>query len=114
MKQIITPSEVKALAFADGEVALAPHKAAFKLCTNIQDEVHRYAISYQRKLHKNSALKSSLTDIPGVGSVTAKKLLTSFNSLQEIEMADIATLMEKADISKKTATAIFEFYHANL
>ena len=104
----------RALAYPDGEIALAPHKAAFKLCTNLQDEVHRYAISYQRKLHKNSALKSSLTDIPGVGEKTAKKLLASFNSLQEIEMADIYTLMDKAGVSKKTAMAIFDFYHANL
>ena len=101
----------RAIALGGQEVALSSYKAAFKLVTTIQDEVHRYAISYQRKLHKNSALKSELTNIPGVGEKRAKALLTAFRSLEEISLADVQQLMDKGKLPKKAALAVYDYFN---
>ena len=101
----------RAVAMGGREVALSGYKSAFALCTRIQDEVHRYAISYQRSLQRNTELRSSLTDIPGVGPVTAKKLLRAFRTMQDIELAGVADLMEKAGVSQRCAKSIFRYFH---
>ncbi|SCJ89685.1 excinuclease ABC subunit UvrC [Neobittarella massiliensis] len=101
----------RAIALGGQEVALSSYKAAFKLVTTIQDEVHRYAISYQRKLHKNSALKSELTNIPGVGEKRAKALLTAFRSLEEISLADVQQLMDRGKLPKKAALAVYDYFN---
>ena len=101
----------RAIALDGSEVALSSFKAAFKLVTTIQDEVHRYAISYQRKLHKNSALKSELTNIPGVGEKRAKQLLGAFQSLEEISLAPVQVLMDRGKLPKSAALAVYNYFN---
>ena len=59
----------------------------FFFLTNMQDEVHRFAITYHKKLRSKSVYKSILDDIPGIGPKTRTKLLRKFKSIENIKKA---------------------------
>lgn len=63
----------RAIVGEGGEIALSAVKAAFTFVTSIQDEVHRFAIAYQRSLHKKANYDSELKKIPGIGDARAKQ-----------------------------------------
>ncbi|MBR5479260.1 MAG: excinuclease ABC subunit UvrC [Clostridia bacterium] len=88
------------------EVSLASSPALFALCGRIQEEVHRVAISYHRKLRDKTG--SSLTKIPGVGEVMAKKLLHHFKSIKAIKSADLETLSKV--VTRDTAQNILDYF----
>ena len=75
----------------------------FLFLTRIQDEVHRYAITYHRNMKAKGALSSVLDAVPGVGEVTKKELLKKFGSLKKMKMATLEELEQvvKKDIAKK-------------
>lgn len=75
----------------------------FLFLTRIQDEVHRYAITYHRNMKAKGALSSVLDVIPGVGEVTKKELLKKFGSLKKMKMATLEELEQvvKKDVAKK-------------
>ena len=66
------------------------------LLQRIRDEAHRFAITYHRKLRAQRTLQTELTQIPGVGPQTARKLLQSFGSVQAVKEADEAALVGAA------------------
>ena len=70
----------RAIARDGGEIAINSSRQAFTLVSQIQDEVHRFAIGYHRQTRKRTALSSSLTSIPGIGPSRAKALLKSFKN----------------------------------
>ena len=67
------------------ELALPMVRSAFTLVTNIQDEVHRYAIAYQRTLHRRADTASQLKSVKGIGDVKLKKLLSPLAHQAETE-----------------------------
>lgn len=69
-------------------VTLDRHSQAFYLLERIQDEVHRFAVTFHRQTRKRSGLSSALDDIPGVGPARRKRLLQHFGSLTAIAKAD--------------------------
>ncbi len=69
-------------------VGLDRHSQAFYLLERIQDEVHRFAITFHRQTRKRTGLTSVLDDIPGIGPTRRKKLLSHFGSLAAIARAD--------------------------
>lgn len=77
----------------------------FYLIQRIQDEVHRFAITFHRQLRGKSAFKSELDAIPGVGEKRRKLLLTHFKSITEIKQAPIETL-KRLGIPEPTAQSI--------
>ncbi|WP_226036487.1 excinuclease ABC subunit UvrC [Aquibacillus saliphilus] len=79
----------------------------FYLIQRIQDEVHRFAISFHRQLRGKSAFKSELDNIPGVGQKRRTLLLTHFKSLAEIKLAKLEELT-KLGVPEPTAIAILE------
>ena len=81
----------------------------FKVLTQIQDEVHRYAITFHRDKRSKSALHSKLDEINGIGPKTKDTLYKSFGSVSKIEQADIQALTEV--IGKSKATIIYEYFH---
>ena len=81
----------------------------FKFLTQIQDETHRFAIKSFHKKHKNTVLKSELTNIAGVGESKKNKLLKTFKSINEIKKADIEELAKVVD--RKTACNIYEYFN---
>jgi len=65
-----------------------------QLLQRIRDEAHRFAITYHRKLREKRTLQTELTQIPGVGAATAKKLLQAFGSVSRVREAEEAALIE--------------------
>lgn len=65
-----------------------------QLLQRIRDEAHRFAITYHRKLREKRTLQTQLTQIPGVGAATAKKLLAAFGSVEAVRGAEEAALAE--------------------
>ncbi len=94
-----------------GEVYLRPTGAAFRLVTNIQDEVHRFAIEYHRKLHDKRTLESELEKIEGIGKAKRIALLKHFKSIAKIKNAEISELSKVKGISEKNASEIYKYYH---
>ncbi|MBM7571985.1 excinuclease ABC subunit UvrC [Aquibacillus albus] len=88
-------------------VPLNRQSQEFYLIQRIQDEVHRFAISFHRQLRGKSAFKSELDAIPGVGEKRRKLLLTHFKSITEIKRASMEELM-KLGIPQPTAETILE------
>lgn len=72
---------------ADEKINLDPESQAFYLVQRIQDEVHRFAITFHRQLRSKNSLSSKLERIPGVGPKTRIKLLKKFGSLPKIAAA---------------------------
>ena len=86
--------KTRAIATTGGDISIKSNRRCFTLITNIQDEVHRFAISYHKSLHSKNALKSELLEISGVGKSTAEKLLKHFGSMKKIKNATVGDLCE--------------------
>ncbi len=101
----------RAIALSGGEIALSSKRRAFSLVADIQEEVHRFAVTYHRQKHKASALSSTLTDIPGVGPTRAKSLLRHFKTITAIRNAQVDELKKVSGISDSTAQTIYDALH---
>ncbi len=95
----------------DGKsIGLKRNSAEFRLVASIQEEVHRFAIEYHRKLRAKKVKTSTLCDIDGVGEKTAKKLLKHFKSISNIKSATQEKL-RISGVSEATAKNIFNYFH---
>lgn len=92
-------------------VGLKADSELFRLLTRIQDEVHRYAITFHRDKRSKHALHSELDDIKGIGPKTKEQLLKALKSVKKIKDADMKTLTEI--IKEKKAKIIFNHFHPN-
>lgn len=101
----------RAIAVNGGEIEINSHRKVFTLVSSIQEEVHRFAITYHHNKHKKSTLSTSLTKIEGIGDAKAKALLKHFKTVTAIKNASVEELSETDGISKRNAESIFEFYH---
>ena len=82
---------------------------AFYLLQRVQDEVHRFAITFHRQLHEKNAITSILDEIPGVGPKRKQQLLKYFGSINKIKKANLDEL-QKSGVSKKLAQTIIDFF----
>lgn len=92
--------------FPPQTIALPPESELFKVLTQIQDEVHRYAISFHRDKRSKHALHSELDDIKGIGPKAKEALLSKFKSVKKMKEASLEQLSEvlgphKAEILSK-------------
>ena len=95
--------------FPPQTIALPPESELFKVLTQIQDEVHRYAITFHRDKRSKHALHSELDDIKGIGPKAKEALLSKFRSMKKIKEASLEELAEvlgphKAEILVKYFT----------
>lgn len=90
-------------------IALKTNSELFNVLTQIQDEVHRYAITFFRNKHSKNALHSELDDIRGIGPKTKDELLKTFKSLKRIKEADIQALTSV--IGQAKAEILFNYFH---
>ena len=102
----------RAIAYDGGEIAINSHRSAFTLVSTIQEEVHRFAITYHHKKHQKSGFSSGLLKIEGIGEKKAKALLKHFKTVGAIKAASVETLAEVDGISQKNAEAIFNYYNS--
>lgn len=91
-------------------VGMKTDSELFRLLTQIQDEVHRFAITFHRDKRSKHALHSELDDIRGIGPKTKDALLKRLKSVKQIREADIRTLAEIAGEAK--ARLIYDHFHA--
>ena len=80
----------------------------FHILTRIQDEVHRYAITFHRDKRSKQALHSELDNIKGIGIQTQKQLMKVLKSVKKIKEADLQTLTNI--IGKSKANIIFQYF----
>lgn len=90
-------------------VQVKPNSEVFKLLTHIQDEVHRFAITFHRKKFQKGFLHSELNDIKGIGKTTAEKLLLELKSVKNIKDADLQRLSDIIGPAK--AKIVFAHFH---
>ena len=100
----------RGLLFEGREAALPRHGEGFKLITRIQDEVHRFALEYHRKLRADSQVRSVLDDIEGIGPTRRKALLRHFKSIEAIMEADVEQLATAPSMNKASAEAVYNFF----
>lgn len=102
------------LLFGDPPVSIPLKKTsdAFYLLQRIQDEVHRFAITFLRQQHQTNAFRSVLDEIEGVGPKRKKQLLHYFGSVKKIKEASVEELME-AKMPKAVAESIYQHFHGD-
>lgn len=100
----------RALVTPEGkEIGISNRQNIFTLIGNIQEEVHRFAISYHRKLRSKRLSYSELDSIKGVGVKRKQELLKVFKSLTAIRGATLDELIKV--VPKNVATSVYQFYH---
>lgn len=100
----------RAIATTGGDIAIKSNRKAFTLFTNIQDEVHRFAISYHKSLQSKNMIKSELLEIKGIGKAKAAILIKHFGSMKKLKTADLDALCEVKGITKELAQNIIEYF----
>ncbi len=106
-----TKHRTRAIAYDGGEIEINSHRASFTLVSTIQEEVHRFAITYHHKKHQKSSFSTSLTNIDGIGEKKAKALLKHFKTISAIKNASAEELQQIQSITKKNAQDIVEYYY---
>lgn len=99
----------RAIAAGTGEISVSQDRPAFNLITNIQDEVHRFAVSYLKKAHKKGQFSMTLTQVEGIGEKRAIKLMTHFKTTENLKSATLQELAKAAGISEKNAEQLYNF-----
>ena len=94
------------------EIVLAMHRGPFTFITNIQDETHRWANDYRKRLQKAKSYSSTLESIPGVGPATAKALLAHFKTVAAVKAADQAQLANVRGVSLRAARSVYHWARA--
>ncbi len=103
----------RAITDAGKEIAINNKRSVFTLVSNIQEEVHRFAIGYHRQKRKNTSFKSSLTEIEGVGERRAKALLKHFGTIANIKEADLQELETAPTMNKVVARTVYSYFHGD-
>lgn len=105
------------LIFVEGSsipVELPRDSQALKLMQRIRDEAHRFAITYHRKLRRKRNLKSELDSVAGIGVKRRTELLKHFGTLTRIKAATLEELVAVPSMTKTAATALKEFFAAQI
>ena len=92
-------------------VGLKPTDAVFHLLEQIQNEVHRFAITFHKDKRSKGTFRTALTDIPGIGEKTAHDLLLRFGSVKQIQLQTLDDL--SAAIGPAKAHTVYSFLHQN-
>ena len=90
-------------------VQIKPNSEVFRLLATIQEEVHRFAISFHRKKFEKGFVHSELSEIKGIGKTTAEKLLLELKSVKNIKDCDLQRLSEI--IGQAKAKIVFKHFH---
>lgn len=104
----------RAIATNGDEIEIHEKRAVFSLVAQIQEEVHRFAITYHQEKRKKATVASSLTRIDGVGPERAKSLLRHFGTFSAIRDADFESLAAVEGIPQGVAMNIFNYFHQSV
>ena len=95
----------------EGRTLTDSEMGLLRFLTTVQNEVHRFAISYQHKLAGKRNIKYKLENIEGIGPSKRKNLLAHFGTIKAVENASEEELKEAKGISEKDAKAIYNYFH---
>lgn len=101
----------RGLFYQNIEIPIERDSEGFKLITRIQDEAHRFAITFHRKLRSQGQVHSILDDIPGVGPARRKDLMSHFSNLDAIKNATVEELGRLPSMNEKSARDVYNFFH---
>ena len=100
----------RAIATSGDDIEIKSNRFIFTFITAIQDEVHRFAISYQRKLQSKKLLSRELTEIKGIGKQKADNLLKHFKTISKIKNATKEELLQVKGINEQNAQEIVNHF----
>lgn len=104
----------RGLYFNNVELPIDRNSECFRLITRIQDEAHRFAITFHRQLRSKGQVHSILDDIPGVGPARRKDLMRSFENIEAIRNATVDDLKELPSMNEKSAQEVYKFFHQDI
>lgn len=93
----------------EGELDLRSDPTLYAFFTALQDEVHRFAISYMKKTHTKAMTRSPLLEIKGMGEARLKKLKKAFP--KNLKAASVEEMQSKASLPREVAEAVYAYYH---
>ena len=99
----------RAIAKNGGEIAISPIKEVFNFITAVQDEVHRYTITYSRQKHSKTNFELLITKAPGVGPKRAEALLKHFKTMKAIRAASCEELGAVPGMTAAAAKSLWDF-----
>lgn len=105
--------QTRGIVYNNNELIINRSSNLMQLIRRIQDEVHRFAITYHRSLRDKRTLHSILDDIPNIGEKRRRALLMKFGSVENIKKAKIEELLEVPSIDKKSAESIYSYFNGN-
>ncbi|EGT4136627.1 excinuclease ABC subunit UvrC [Clostridium perfringens] len=100
----------RGIIFNNEEILIRRGSELMNLITRVQDEVHRYAITYHRSLRDKRTLHSILEDIPRIGEKRRRNLLMKFGSIDNIKKASMEELLDTPGIDKRAAESIKQYF----
>lgn len=95
--------------FPPKEIGMKPTDEVFKFLTQVQDEVHRFAISFHKQRRSKSQTQSELDQIPGVGEKTKTELLKAFKSLKRLKEASLTDIQQI--VGSNRGSVIYKYFH---
>lgn len=104
--------QTRGIIYNNEELIINRNSNLMQMIRRIQDEVHRFAITYHRTLRDKRTLHSILEDIPNVGEKRRRSLLMKFGSVENIKNATYNELLETESIDKKAANSIIDYFNS--
>ena len=101
----------RGLYYQNVEIPIDRNSEGFRLITRIQDEAHRFAITFHRQLRSKNQVHSILDDIPGVGAARRKDLMRHFADIEAIRNATVEELKSLPSMNEKSANDVYRFFH---
>ncbi len=104
--------KTRAITGDGGEISINSARSVFTLVSEIQEEVHRFSVSFHHKKHTARGLELSLTKIDGIGEKKAAELFRKFRTVKNIKNASIEELEQVRGINRQLAEKIYDFYNS--
>lgn len=101
----------RGLYYNNEEISFPRNSEVFGMVTRLQDEAHRFAITYHKLLRGKEQVRSILDDINGIGPARRKALMQHFKGIEKIKNATIDELCEVKGITSQLAEEIYRFFH---
>jgi len=101
----------RGLFYQGQEIPIGHNSEGFKLITRLQDEAHRFAITFHRGLRSKEQTKSVLDDIKGIGPSRRRALMKHFESIEDVRNASLDELLDVDSFNIAAAKAVYDFFH---
>ena len=101
----------RGLYYNNVEIPIDRQSEGFKLITRVQDEAHRFAIEFHRKLRSQGQVHSILDEIKGIGPARRKALMKHYASIDEIKNASVEELKNLPSMNENSAKEVYTFFH---